>query len=243
MTEGPLYREITAQQFLQERTMRFAPDSPEVTGIRFGIPISHEGTEPLVLPSPWPDPDWQSKLGPISQVMPLDFEAYAGIVLPWIAYRGRERYEVDGTADAYRFFGLTAPEPLTLDSLYADFGILELQSHLPALARTVFDRFAGTAKTIFVKWASYVANEATYWAIERELFLVLENPFAEIPQIGPLQAGGLYAIFPRGCGWYIHHSSDTPILYVAGSADLVAALLQVLKDRVVRLALTDKYYS
>ena len=237
MTEAPLYREITAQQFLRERTMRFAPDSPEVTDTRF-VSIPHDGTEPLVLPSPWPDPDWQSKLGPISQVMPLDFEAYAGIVLPWIAYRGRRRYEVDGTADAYRSFGLAVPEPLTLDSLYADFGILERHSHLPALARTVFDRFAGTGKTIFVKWASYVSNEATYWAIERESFLELENPFAAIPHVG-----GLYAIFPRGGGWYIHHPSDTPILYVAGSADLVAALLQVLDDRVVRLALTDKYHA
>jgi len=71
MTEASLYREITAEAFFRERTMRFTPDSPEVTGIRF-VTISHEEFERLH--AGWPSPDWQSKLGPISQVMPLDYE-------------------------------------------------------------------------------------------------------------------------------------------------------------------------
>ena len=46
MTEASLYREITAEAFFRERTMRFTPDSPEVTGIRF-VTISHEEFERL----------------------------------------------------------------------------------------------------------------------------------------------------------------------------------------------------
>ena len=91
---------------------------------------------------------------------------------------------------------------------------------------------------MFVRSASYAPDEPTYWAIERKLFLELEDPFSEIPH-----TGGFYAIFPAGGRWYIHHPGDTPILYVAGSADLIASLLQVLQDRVVPLQLTDKYYS
>jgi len=71
--------------------MRFAPDSPEVTGIRF-VTISHEEFE--TFRAAWASPDWQSKLGPISQVMPLNYEGYAGIVLPFVAYRGQERHDV-----------------------------------------------------------------------------------------------------------------------------------------------------
>ncbi len=209
MTETPLYRPITAGEFLHERKMRFSPDSLEATGIPFDA-ISHGRTEPLTPPTP--SPDWQSRLGSISQVMPLDFEGYAAILLPWVAYRGQIRYDVEGIAEAYRSFGLTVPEERSLD--------------------------AGTAKTVFVRSESYAFDEPTYWAIERKLFLELEDPFSEIPH-----TGGFYAIFPAGGRWYIHHPGDTPILYVAGSADLIASLLQVLQDRVVPLQLPDKYYS
>ncbi len=215
--------------------MRFAPDSPEVTGIRF-VTISHEEFE--TFRAAWASPDWQPKLGPISQVMPLDYEGYAGIVLPFVAYRGQERHDVEAIAEAYRSFGLPLPDPLTLDRLYADFQVIEGSKAVPPLARTVLNRFAGTATMVFVKSAPYGSNEATYWAIERELFFELENPFAEVPHVG-----GLYAIFPRGGAWYIHHPGDTPILYVAGSADLVTALARVLNDRLVRLALSDKYHT
>ena len=235
MTETPLYRPITAGEFLHERKMRFSPDSLEATGIPFDA-ISHGGTEPLT--PPMPSPDWQSRLGSISQVMPLDFEGYAAILLPWVAYRGQIRYDVEGIAEAYRSFGLTVPEERSLDRIYADFGIIERSREVPALARMVLDRFAGTAKTVFVRSASYAPDEPTYWAIERKLFLELEHPFSEIPH-----TGGFYAIFPAGGRWYIHHPGDTPILYVAGSADLIASLLQVLQDRAVPLQLPDKYYS
>jgi len=103
MTETPLYRPITAGEFLHERKMRFSPDSLEATGIPFDA-ISHGGTEPLT--PPMPSPDWQSRLGSISQVMPLDFEGYAAILLPWVAFRGQIRYDVEGIAEAYRSFGL-----------------------------------------------------------------------------------------------------------------------------------------
>jgi hypothetical protein len=235
MTEASLYREITAEEFFRERTMRFAPDSPEVTGIRF-ITTFHEGFEPLRPPDP--SPDWQSKLGPISQVMPLDYQSYAAIVLPFVAYQGQDRHEVEAPAEAYRSFGLTLPDPLTLDRLYADFQVIEGPKAVPPLARVVLNRFAGTATTVFVKSAPYGSNEATYWAIERELFFELENPLAEVHN-----ANGLYAIFPAGGAWYVHHPGDTPILYVAGSGDLVTALAQVLNDRLVRLTLSDKYYT
>jgi len=46
----------------------------------------------------------------------------------------------------------------------------------------VLDRFARTAKTVFVRSASYAPDEPTYWAIERKLFLELEDPFSEIPE-------------------------------------------------------------
>jgi hypothetical protein len=41
----------------------------------------------------------------------------------------------------------------------------------------------------------------------------------------------------------MHHPGDTPILYVAGGADLLTALSRVLDDRLVRLALSDKYHT
>jgi len=37
MTETPLYRPITAGEFLHERKMRFSPDSLEATGIPFDL--------------------------------------------------------------------------------------------------------------------------------------------------------------------------------------------------------------
>jgi len=174
MTETPLYRPITAGEFLHERKMRFSPDSLEATGIPFDA-ISHGRTEPLTPPTP--SPDWQSRLGSISQVMPLDFEGYAAILLPWVAYREQIRYDVEGIAEAYRSFGLTVPEERSLDRIYADFGVIERSREVPALARMVLDRFAGTAKTVFVRSASYAPDEPTYWAIERKLFLELEDRF------------------------------------------------------------------
>src|SRR5207244_5322388 len=90
VTETPLYRPITAGEFLHERKMRFSPDSLEATGIPFDA-ISHGRTEPLTPPTP--SPDWQSRLGSISQVMPLDFEGYAAILLPWVASPGQIRYD------------------------------------------------------------------------------------------------------------------------------------------------------
>ena len=137
MTETPLYRPITAGEFLHERKMRFSPDSLEATGIPFDA-ISHGRTEPLTPPTP--SPDWQSRLGSISQVMPLDFEGYAAILLPWVAYRGQIRYDVEGIAEAYRSFGLTVPEERSLDRIYADVGIIERSTEVPALARMVLDR-------------------------------------------------------------------------------------------------------
>src|SRR5437773_9065514 len=177
MTEASLYREITAEAFFQGRTMRFNPDSPEVTGIWF-VTISHEEFERLH--AGWPSPDWQSKLGPISQVMPLDYESYAAIVLPFVAYQGQDRHEVEAPTEAYRSVGLTLPDPLTLDRLYADFQVIEGPKSVPPLARVVLNRFARTATTVFVKSAPYGSNEATYWAIERELFFELETPLAEV---------------------------------------------------------------
>ena len=240
MTGTPLYHEISHEEFLRERTRQFAADSPEVTGIRF-VTISHEGSERLN--TEWPSQDWQSNLGPISQVMPLDYESYAGIVLPFVAFRGQERREVDGPAEAYSSFGLPRPESLTLDRLYSDFQVIEGCKAIPPLARAVLNRFAETATTVLVKSAPYGENEAAYWTIERELVFALEDPIAEVPHAGVPPAGGLYAIFPHGGAWYMHHSGDTPIPYVAGSADLVTALSRTLNDRLVRLVLSDKYHT
>jgi hypothetical protein len=102
MAEIPGCQEITAAEFTRERTVRFESDSPEVTGIRFVIGPLHEGSERLPLVSP----DWQTRVQPVSRVMPLDYENYAGIVLPWVTCRGGGRYEADGVSDAYRFFDL-----------------------------------------------------------------------------------------------------------------------------------------
>ena len=240
MTESSLYRQITPEEFSRERARQFAPDSPEVTGIRF-VTISHEESDRLR--AEWASQDWQSKLGPISQVMPLDYERYAAIVLPFVAYRGQERHEVDSPSEAYRCFGLPLPASVTLDQLYDDFQVIEGCKAIPGVVRTVLDRFAGTATAVLVKSAPYGWDEAAYWTIERELFFALEDPLAEVPHPGVPPAGGLYAIFPRGGAWYMHHPGDTPILYVAGGADLVTALSQVLDDRLVRLALSDKYHT
>ncbi len=240
MTATPLYRKITSEEFSRERTRQFATDSPEVTGIRF-VTISHDESERLR--AEWGSQDWQSRLGPISQVMPLDYEGYAGIVLPFVAYRGQERHEVDGPSEAYRSFGLSLPASVTLDQLYDDFQVIEGCKAIPGVVRAVLDRFAGAATTVMVKSAPYGWDEAAYWTIDRELFFALEDPLAEVPPAGVPPAGGLYAIFPRGGVWYMHHPGDTPILYIAGSADLVTALSRVLDDRLVRLALSDKYHT
>ena len=240
MTETSLYREITLEEFSRERTRQFAPDSPEATGIRF-VTISHEEFERLRAERA--SQDWQSKLGAINQVMPLDYESYAGIVLPFVAYHRQERHEVDGPSEAYRSFGLSLPASVTLDQLYADFQVIEACKAIPAVVRAVLDRFAGTATAVFVKSSPYGWDEAAYWTIERELFFALEDPLAEVPHSGVPPAGGLYAVFPRGGAWYIHHPGDTPILYVAGSADLIAALSRVLADRLVRLTLSDRYHT
>ena len=233
MTE--LYRVISAEEFARERTMRFEGDSSEVTGVRFET-ISREEFEALM--SRPTDREWQSRLGPISQVMPLDYQAYAAIVLPWTAYRGDSRYEPVGLADAYRFFDLPVPESFTLDRMYADFDVIEHNGDVPVLARSILSRFAGDTDTIFVKVQGYGLNASTYLSFERELFLGLGNPFAETTD--PF---GLFAVFPRGGAWYLHHPADTPILYVAGSAALIAALADVLDDRLVPLSLSDRYYS
>jgi hypothetical protein len=175
--------------------------------------------------------------------MPLDYESYAGIVLPFVAYRGQERREIDGPSEAYQSFGLSLPASVTLDQLYGDFQVVEGCKAIPAVVRAVLDRFTGTATAVLVKSAPYGRDEAAYWTIERELFFALEDPLAEVPHAGVPPAGGLYAIFPRGGAWYMHHPGDTPILYVAGSADLVTALSRVLDDRLVRLALGDTYHT
>src|SRR2546430_7173801 len=47
-------------------------------------------------------------------------------------------------------------------------------------------------------------------------------------------------LFPYTTLFRSHHPGDTPILYIAGSADLVTALSRVLDDRLVRLALRDR---
>jgi hypothetical protein len=240
MTQSSPYRQITSEEFSRERTRQFAPDSPEVIGIRFPT-ISHEEYERLC--AEWASQDWRSRLGPISQVMPLDYERYAGIVLPFVAYRGQERHEVDGPSEAYRSFGLSLSASVTLDQLYNDFRVIEGCKAIPGAVRAVLDRFAGTATAVLVKSARYGSDEAAYWTIERELFFALEDPLAEVPHAGVPPAGGLYAIFPRGEAWYMHHPGDTPILYVAGSADLVTALSRALDDRLVRLALSDKYHT
>jgi len=184
MTGTPLYHEISHEEFLRERTRQFAADSPEVTGIRF-VTISHEGSERLN--TEWPSQDWQSNLGPISQVMPLDYESYAGIVLPFVAFRGQERREVDGPAEAYSSFGLPRPESLTLDRLYSDFQVIEGCKAIPPLARAVLNRFAETATTVLVKSAPYGENEAAYWTIERELFFALEDPSQRCHTLAYLQ--------------------------------------------------------
>ena len=234
MTE--LYRVISAEEFARERTMQFEGDSPEMTGHRFET-ISHEEFEALM--SQWrPDPEWQSRLGAISQIMPLDYQAYAAIVLPWTASRGDLSYEPRGLADAYRFFGLAMPGSFTLDRMYADFQVIEHNGDVPMPARSILSRFAGNTDTIFVKVQGYGSNESAYLAFERDLFLALDNPFAATPN-----RFGLFAVFPRGGAWYLHHPADTPILYVAGSAALIAALASVLDDRLVPLSLSDRYYS
>ncbi len=152
MTATPLYRKITSEEFSRERTRQFATDSPEVTGIRF-VTISHDESERLR--AEWGSQDWQSRLGPISQVMPLDYEGYAGIVLPFVAYRGQERHEVDGPSEAYRSFGLSLPASVTLDQLYDDFQVIEGCKAIPGVVRAVLDRFAGAATTVMVKSPSW----------------------------------------------------------------------------------------
>lgn len=237
-----MYREISQTEFLRERAMRFTPDSPEVTGIRFGTPVPRsEASEAAFrgyLSRRLPDPDWQSKLGPISQVMPLDFEAYAAIILPWTAFRGDRGYKAEGVVDAYRFFDLPVPERLSLDRLFSDFQVIEGASDIPLAARHPLDRFAGDADAIFVKAQEWGSNEARYWSVSRELFFAADNPFAALePELG------LFAIFPRGGAWYIHHSNDRPILYLAAGRVLLDALAVVLADRLLPLSLTDRYYA
>lgn len=168
MTDASLYRQITAEEFSRARSRQFAADSPEVTGIRF-VTISREEFESLL--AEWPSQDWQSRLGPISWVMPLDYESYAGIVLPFAACRGQERHEVDGPGDAYRSFGLSLPASVTLDQLYADFQVIEDCKAIPAAVRAVLNRFAGTAADVLVKSAPYGWDEAAYWTIQREFVL------------------------------------------------------------------------
>jgi hypothetical protein len=85
---------------------------------------------------------------------------------------------------------------MTLDRLYADFQVIETHAVIPAVARAVLDRFAGAADGALLR-----ARES----------------LAEISD-----THGLYAIFPRGSAWYLHYPSDTPIVYVGGSASLIA---------------------
>lgn len=220
--------------------MRFAPDSPEVTGVRFEeIPrteISEAAFRAYL--SNLPDPDWQAKLGPISQVMPLDFEGYAAMILPWTACRGDRQYKADGVADAYRFFDLPMPERPSLDRLFSDFQVIEGASIIPLAARRRLDGFAGGADAIFVKAQEWGSNEARYWSVSRDVFFAADNPFAAFePELG------LFAIFPRGGAWYLHHSNDRPLLYLAASAALLDALSGVLADRLIPLSLSDRYYA
>ena len=170
--------------------------------------------------------------------MPLDYEGYAAIVLAWTAYRGKRSHAASGVADAYHFFDLPVPQPLTLDRMYADFQVIEGSGTIPAPARAVLERFAGGADTMFVKVQQYGSNDAMCLAFELGLFLALDNPFVETPN--PF---GLFALFPRGGGWYAHYPADTPLLYIAGSRALVDALAQVLDDRLIRLVLSDRYYA
>ena len=173
--------------------------------------------------------------------MPLDFESYAGIVLPFVAYRGPERREVDGPSEAYRSFGLSLPGSLTLDQLYDEFQVIEGSKAIPAGVRAVLDRFAGTATAVFVKSSPYGRDDAAYWTIERELFLALARSrrylTLEYPRREAFTQSSLVA------AWYMHHPGDAPILYIADSSDLVAALSRVLDDRLVRLTLSDKYHT
>jgi|SoiMethySBSTD1v2_1073268.scaffolds.fasta_scaffold187139_3 hypothetical protein len=218
-TDSPsLYKAISAAELEAARTVRFDKSFHEY-------------------PFRGPAEAWR-----IRRVLPVDFEAYGALVLPWRAYLetstgswNRVRDEpFDSISEAYTYLGRPVPSPLTLDIWKSDFRMIEYTRTVPPLARSALGQFSRDADAIFIRCHGVERHD---WAIDRELFLALPDPFVEMPQ--PF---GDFAIFPRGVPWFIHHRDDESILYLAGSAALIARLESACPEQFVRLTLDDYYY-
>jgi hypothetical protein len=174
----------------------------------------------------------------VRHCLPVDFEAYGALVLPWRAVdhegHGLAKGPFETIAEAYARLGLSTPKPVTLERWQTDCRVVEDVRTIPPLARSAFDRFSDQADTVFVRCHH---NEVHNWRIESSIFLELSDPFAEMPC--PL---GSFGIFPRGGSWYLHQHDDQAILYLAGSALLVDQLERICADRFLRLTLEDFYW-
>ena len=178
----------------------------------------------------------------IRHCLPVDAEAYCALILPWKAFvegpsgwlRVREEC-FDGIAEAYDYMRLPMPDRLTLDAWHADFRMLEDTRAIPPLALAALDRFSNGSKSIFVQ--CHHGEDVHNWEIERNLFLSLEDPFAEMPQ--PF---GTIEVFPGGAPWFLLNRDDEPVIYVAGPSGLISTLDQSCPGRVISLQLEDRYY-
>lgn len=178
----------------------------------------------------------------IRNVMPINFQSYCAVVLPWTAYEhgrahpgGGEYFR--GLARAYQYFDRVVPDDLDLDNWHRDFRITEQVRIVPVPFRAVMNTASRAWDTVYVRCDPGFGDPVCNWKIDRELFFTLDDPFTEMPS--PRE---YFEIFPRGAAWFLHHHDTEPILYLAGSAELTDEIGRVLGDQFVRLSLDDRYY-
>lgn len=215
-----LFKTVTATELEQARTVEFARDSFE----HRPFTLSLRG--------------WI-----LRNVMPINFEAYGAVITPWKASDGERIHPLGsgsnfrGLTEGYRYFGREVPRQLDLERWHDDFRIIEQAKTLPPLFRAIIDRCSDHVGAIYVRCYPGFDTPVFNWKIERNIFFALDDPFNEMPH--PRTD---FQVFPEGAQWFIHHHDTEPIIYVAGSADLVDKLSGALDDQFVRLGLADRYY-
>lgn len=204
------FRPISKSEFEAERQVSLAPDHCECRS----LPSGHA---------------WL-----LRNVMPVNYDRYCAVLLPWEVCIDGERYALETFNAAYTILKRPIPRPLTLTTWHHDFRVSESSREISPILRSLLGRFSKGADLVFVR-CSHV--EEYYWTIDRALFLELVDPFWEMPQ-----RFGHFDVFPRGASWYMVHRDDEPLLYLGGSAALVDAVLARLEDRALALGLDDRYF-
>ena len=209
-----LFSSITVEEFNRERTVQLADDHFE-------------------LQRPGRNHEWI-----VRNVLPIGYERYCAVSLPWEAASDGESHLFFGFREAYHFFKRPVPDPLTLSRWHGDFKFVEANREIRPALRGILSRSAESADLVLVRCCrSSDPMDCYYWTTERALFFELTDPFWEMPH-----RFGHFDIFPRGAAWYMAHRDDEPLLYLAGTARLLDSIHTALPDQALPLRLDDRFF-